>query len=64
MVGQNALVFGLLLLLALDAVALDGVELAATLETEGGDETLDLGTRWRVKWRDREEQKEGTYALV
>ena len=48
-VARDALVFGLLLLLALDAVTLDGVDLAAALETEGGDETLDLGTGWRVK---------------
>lgn len=46
--GENALVFGLLLLLAFDTAALDSVEVTAALETEGSNETLDLGPGERV----------------
>lgn len=42
---RYALVLGLLLLLRLELSALEGVEMAAALEAEGGDEALDLGTR-------------------
>ena len=41
---MHVLVLGLLLLLALDPAALEGAEVTAALETEGGDQTLDFGT--------------------
>ena len=42
--GVYVLVVGLLLLLAVDPTTLEGTEVAAALKTEGGDESLDLGT--------------------
>jgi len=40
--GDESIVFGLLLLLALDTAAFERAEVTATLETDGGDKTLDL----------------------
>lgn len=42
--GEDSVVLGLLLLLGLESSALEGSEVSAALETEGGDKTLDLGT--------------------
>ena len=42
--GEQGLVLGLLLLLAFDPAALEGAEVTAALETDGGDQSLDLGT--------------------
>ena len=41
--GDERVVLGLLLLLVLDLAGLDGVEVAAALETLGRDEALDFG---------------------
>jgi hypothetical protein len=42
----DVLVFGLLFLLVCYSAGLDGVEVTATLETERGDQALDLGTAY------------------
>jgi hypothetical protein len=53
-----------LLLLSLDSVALEGVEVTAALETEGGDKTLNLGTGGiAVKFQINRKIKQ-THALV
>ena len=41
--GDERVVLGLLLLLVLDLAGLDGVQVAAALETLGRDEALDFG---------------------
>ena len=41
---MHVLVLGLLLLLALDPTTLERTEVAATLETEGSDQSLDFGS--------------------
>lgn len=46
--GDESVVLCLLLLLVLDAAALEGTEVTATLETERSHETLDFGTARRI----------------
>ena len=43
--GDERVVLGLLLLLALDPAALEGTQVTTTLETERGNQTLDFGTK-------------------
>jgi hypothetical protein len=44
--GQESIVFLLLLLLADQSSAVERTEMAAALETDGSNETLDLGANW------------------
>ena len=46
--GEQGIVLGLLLLLAFDPAALEGAEVTAALEADGGDQSLDLGTSSRL----------------
>jgi len=42
---RHVLVFGLLLLLRVQSATLEGIEMTAALKTDGGDKSLDLGTK-------------------
>ena len=41
--GEESVVLGLLLLLVVEPATLEGTQVTATLETDGGDQSLDFG---------------------
>jgi hypothetical protein len=49
LLDEYVLVLGLLLLLALNPAALERAEVTAALETDRGDQSLDLGSKGRVR---------------
>lgn len=55
---DERVVLCLLLLLALEAAALEGAQVAAALETLGGDEALDLGSATSVSECEGSKKKE------